>query len=398
MTDRDMNDRDMDDMGVDEIVDGMGVDGRFAAWLRRVAADYHRPPDTPAEAMWPRIEAGWREATVAEEPGRSVEDLSDEALSVEAADYHRPPDTPAEAMWPRIEAAWRMRARLPAGAREAGLESPDAAPDSGRTRGRRTGRRAPWAWAVGLAATLVLGIAIGRQSVSELERQGASPIATATRPGGGDAGPSGAAAGSGAAATAAGEGIDGEVGNGASPGELREGAAGAAGPEAAGNARAEDAGAGTRPRNEGARDGDPREGAASGPALAAGEGPTAGEPSTGAGVAYRAAAADHFGRAEVFLTSFRSGDSAEATVASRWARELLLDTRLLMDWAGDDDPRLTMLLGELELVLAQIAALGNDGAADERAMIVDGMETRDVLPRLRSAIPAGPAGTYLQGV
>lgn len=346
---------------------------RFTDWLKRVAADYHRPPATPREALWARVEAGWRAGTAGE--GSETTEL--EGLPLEAADYHRPPPTPREEMWSRIEAGWKLRSRLPAGAREAGLEASVGEPERTAPGERSRGRRAPWAWAVGLAATLVIGIAIGRESVSELERQGASPIASVTEPA--------------TQRQPRGE-PEREADSEPGAGSAEEGRVAEAGPR-----EAEPAEGGGGPGA--AREADPAgTGARSGPPIAGREDADA----AGGTNVYRAAAIDHFGRAEAFLTSFRSGEATgeatEAAVASRWARDLLVDTRLLMDWAGDADPRLSILLGELELVLAQIAALPEGVGATERELIVDGMESRDVLPRLRSAIPAGPAGTYLQGV
>lgn len=361
---------------------------RFSAWLKEVAADYHRPPATPREALWARVESGWRAAMAGEAAAETTETdglppvtwmaegLRSEGLPAEAAEYNWPPPTPREEMWPRIEAAWKLRCRLPAGAREAGLH--DSAREAERTepREQRRARRAPWAWAVGLAATLVLGIAIGRQSVSELERQGTSPIATASSPAGEAATPSPSELGDEPGQAVPGEpvqegrlaegrSVEAEVGGGAdTPPASPEGAS---------------AGGGTAAPSEPAMAGRDRSDDGAG------------------GLAYRAAAIDHLGRAEAFLTSFRSGEATETTAAPRWARELLVDTRLLMDWSGDAEPRLSMLLSELELVLVQIATLHDDGGGAEREMIVDGMESRDVLLRLRSAIPAGQAGMYLQG-
>ncbi len=64
------------------------------------------------------------------------EDWLDERIRMAAAEYHRPPAAPRDAMWEAIAAA-RQR--------------------------RRSRRPVAWAaWTVGIAATLVLGIGIGR--------------------------------------------------------------------------------------------------------------------------------------------------------------------------------------------------------------------------------------------
>jgi hypothetical protein len=107
-------------------------------------------------------------------------------------------------------------------------------------------------------------------------------------------------------------------------------------------------------------------------------------------LAYRVAATQHFSRSETFLTDFRRGGRDQRfTVA---ARDLLTQTRLMLDSPAADDTRLRALLEELELVLAQIAQLGAADSA-ELDLVAQGLEQRGVLPRLRTAIPAGPAGS-----
>jgi hypothetical protein len=72
-----------------------------------------------------------------------------------AKEYHRPPDPPRAEMWARIEA------------------------ERASTRGRpaRGSRRVHWGvWVVGLAATLVIGVAIGRFTAGSV---GSSPVAAA---------------------------------------------------------------------------------------------------------------------------------------------------------------------------------------------------------------------------
>jgi hypothetical protein len=118
-------------------------------------------------------------------------------------------------------------------------------------------------------------------------------------------------------------------------------------------------------------------------------GPAAGD----AALAYHLAATQHFSRTETFLTDFRGAGLDPRFALS--ARELLTQTRLMLDSPAADDARLRALLEELELVLAQIAqAAAGDSA--ERNLIAQGLEQRGVLPRLRTAIPAGP-GLSTQG-
>lgn len=111
-------------------------------------------------------------------------------------------------------------------------------------------------------------------------------------------------------------------------------------------------------------------------------------------LAYRLAATEHLTQAEAFLTSFRSsarsGAAAEAQFWSN-AGELLSSTRLLLDSPAAQDPIFRSLLEDLELVLVQIAGMPEEGRDEEMEMVSEGLETRGLLSRLRTAIPAGPA-------
>jgi hypothetical protein len=130
--------------------------------------------------------------------------------------------------------------------------------------------------------------------------------------------------------------------------------------------------------------------------LAAGPDPVRSEQPSA--TAYRVVTAQHLTQAEALLTYTRGAtDAAELdqqTIA--WAKDLLSTTRLLLDSPGARDPRLRALLQDLELVLAEITQLrsgaGAQGEANEELNLVKkSMEHIDVLPRLRTAIPAGAA-------
>ena len=99
----------------------------------------------------------------------------------------------------------------------------------------------------------------------------------------------------------------------------------------------------------------------------------------------RYAAEQTLGQAEVLLTQYRSDAAAGAatTTTPNEARKLLLATRLLLDAPTLSDPRLRDLLEDLELVLAQIAE--GSQVKEDRAVITDGLDRHDVLPRLRAA-------------
>jgi len=285
-------------------------DDRFLEFLRKAAADYNEPPPTPRDEMWSRIEGSVVEPT----------------LSRMAVDYNRPPKTPRKEMWSRIEAAWQLRASAPETVREAGLE-PLAPLEIGEVaepeRTRRVTRMTPWAWGLAVAASLTIGVVIGRQTTGELET--GPTVADATQQ--------------------------------------------AVGTERTGGEPVDAGGATSDRRNR-------------------------------AAATHRAATVQHLTRTEAFLTTLRSGagQSDGDVQVSKWARGLLVDTRLLLDWPVDRDPRMTVLLQELELVLAQIAQLDGPVPEGERSLIIEDLETNDVLPRLRSAIPAGPVAITQSGV
>ena len=103
--------------------------------------------------------------------------------------------------------------------------------------------------------------------------------------------------------------------------------------------------------------------------------------------AYTVAAVQHLTRVEAFLTTLRT---APDQPFSGQARELLISTRLMLD-VKDLDPRLHKLMSDLEDILVQIVQYDATGRREDLDLITDGLEERQVLPRLHSAIPAGPA-------
>jgi hypothetical protein len=116
-------------------------------------------------------------------------------------------------------------------------------------------------------------------------------------------------------------------------------------------------------------------------------------------VVYQVAATQYLSRTETFLTGFRA-DLRAGRVDARFmgqARDLLTTTRLLLDSPAANDPRMRALLEDLELVLAQISQLeaGRDNRNSD--LITQDMDQRSVLPKLRSAIPAGPVPVRTEG-
>jgi hypothetical protein len=118
-------------------------------------------------------------------------------------------------------------------------------------------------------------------------------------------------------------------------------------------------------------------------------------------LAYRVAATQYLSRTEALLTSFRADARPDARDAARFAaqaRDLLTTAQLMLDSPAGDDPRMRALLEDLELVLVQISQLGAKGEVQEADLIRQGMNQSNVLPKLRSAIPAGPVPVRTQGV
>jgi hypothetical protein len=106
-------------------------------------------------------------------------------------------------------------------------------------------------------------------------------------------------------------------------------------------------------------------------------------------VAYSVATAEHLSKVETLLTSLRTTPDQTEFVGQ--ARDLLTSTRLLLDSPGAADPRIRSLLQDLELILVQVVQLDPAHSREDLDLITDGLEQRQVMPRLRTAIPAGPA-------
>lgn len=107
-------------------------------------------------------------------------------------------------------------------------------------------------------------------------------------------------------------------------------------------------------------------------------------------VSYQVATEKHLQNAEALLTSFalEGRDAKMDTQFAGWAKGLLSNTRLLLDSPAGDDPRRAKLLGDLELVLAQIVQLSPNAPQQDRELIQGSIRNGHVMTRLRSAIPA----------
>ena len=121
--------------------------------------------------------------------------------------------------------------------------------------------------------------------------------------------------------------------------------------------------------------------------------------STQPDVGYQVAATQYLSRAEAFLTGFRADPRADVHSArlARQARDLLTTTQLMLDSPAAKDPRMRALLNDLELVLAQISQLNAAHNGHDADIITQGMNQSNVLPKLRSAIPAGPVPVRTEG-
>jgi hypothetical protein len=113
---------------------------------------------------------------------------------------------------------------------------------------------------------------------------------------------------------------------------------------------------------------------------------------------YRMAAAQTLTQAEALLTAFRASAAPQQSRAGMqqlgsWGRQVLGSTRLLIDSPAGEDPRLRALLEDLELVLVQIIQLsGGELDATDRELVEGALEHSDLLPRIRTAVPAGIPG------
>ncbi|HET6616868.1 MAG TPA: hypothetical protein VFH69_03570 [Gemmatimonadota bacterium] len=285
-----------------------------------------------------------------------------ELLRRHAALYNEPPATPREALWARIEAERR---------KAGGGQGED-----GRGQVIPLAPRRWWLGTLAVAAVLALGIALGRISMrQEEERQGATgpPVASVETPG--EKEPETGAVEQPAVEPRA-----------TTPGEMA--AAPDAATEPAGPTPAEQAPEREpepAPRQVAPERVPPRQLATApeaGPARTPDASPTD---------LYRLASQQMLGQAEALLIQYRTDRAADRMdpAIGRWARDVLSSTRLLLDSPAADDPGMRDLLEDLELVLAQIVQRTGQADPLNDQMIDQTIEDRDLLPRLRGAIPVG---------
>jgi hypothetical protein len=105
---------------------------------------------------------------------------------------------------------------------------------------------------------------------------------------------------------------------------------------------------------------------------------------------YRVASDQHLSRAEalVAVVAATSTDATMDSLTAKWARDILTNTRLLLDSPAGEDPVRRKLLEDLETVLVQLVQ--RSGRTDEdRAMLDRTLQRTQLLTRLRS----GATGT-----
>jgi hypothetical protein len=108
--------------------------------------------------------------------------------------------------------------------------------------------------------------------------------------------------------------------------------------------------------------------------------------------AYQITTIQHLSEAEALLTSFKSHPTPDRQMDAQlgvWARQLLSNTRLLLDSPVANDPQRRPLLEDLELVLVQIVQLSPGSTPQDRDLIEKSLQQDHVMTRLRTAIPAG---------
>lgn len=111
--------------------------------------------------------------------------------------------------------------------------------------------------------------------------------------------------------------------------------------------------------------------------------------------AYDMATRALFDRAEVLLTTTRSslGDAEVDPAVTAWARDMLSETRLLLDSPAATAPARRVLLEDLELTLAQIVRLAAAATTDDKTLVDRSLRGGDLLSRLRTSVPAPVRGT-----
>lgn len=270
----------------------------------------------------------------------------EEFLQREAAQYNAPPPTvPRDEMWQVIAAA---RAKTP----QAGIVPMRA----GRPRMRYT----PW---IGMAAALMLGVGIGR-----FVRSDSTPAVVATT-----------SASDARASAAAAAPVGGTAQAPTTPTSTT--------PETTLDAAATQQAAAPRPgpRQPTARLASTSTEPATAMNAADGSIGSIGSNVADGSEAFQVASREHLLRAEALVTIVASTprDAVMDSLMGQWSREMLSNTRLLLDSPAGDDPVRRRLLEDLETLLVQLVQRSG-GAVNERELINRTIDRTQLLTRLRA--------------
>ena len=342
---------------------------RFTEFLRREARTYRDPPPAPSESMWRGVEVGMA------------------ASATDALGYNEAPAAPRAEMWGRIEGALAVR-----GAE--GGERPGAPGRWPSLRWRPGRGRVPgWAVAVAVAASLVLGLALGR-------------LGRTSQPGEGAAGPEVATAPTGAVAPTETTAMVPQSGAStpttamvpqsvptADPGETEPASAAVVLAHTALGATADAPRTADAPLFVAADPAAATATAASQPvpaqALAAEVAPSVRTAYVPVPFPTRRdnGTTRYLGRAEMLLTAFRTDQRTRASEQelARWARDLLIETRMQLELPVSRTPEELALLRDLEMVVLQMSRLGSGARDIEWQLTHESIELKDALPRLRAA-------------
>lgn len=98
------------------------------------------------------------------------------------------------------------------------------------------------------------------------------------------------------------------------------------------------------------------------------------------------ASREHLARAEALISVVAAtpADAVMDSLTGRWAREMLTNTRLLLDSPAGDDPARRRLFEDLEMILVQLVQRSGT-AADERRLIDRSLQRTQLLTRLRTS-------------
>jgi hypothetical protein len=117
----------------------------------------------------------------------------------------------------------------------------------------------------------------------------------------------------------------------------------------------------------------------------------------GGTAAYDVATLAHLSRAEALIVSYTNPAQASQKGAyvdsamTRWAKDMLSNTRLLLDSPLSTDESKKRLLQDLERVLVQMVQVSPaETDADARAQVERSLERTRIMPRLRSLQSATP--------